>query len=122
MSGEMISAASVRSARFEAAGHLAGKPGLDVRDLGVAELGPLGRVEDARRLGANRRPSLGGERDAAFPGLRGEDARQGGLEQRSPSVPRVSSSANAWSIGRTRCSKARSCFSAVALAWPLVKS
>ena len=44
----------------EAARHLAGQAGPGVRDHGLAELRALGRVEDPRRLGADRGPLLRG--------------------------------------------------------------
>ena len=80
MSGEMISAASIRSSGLEPARHLARQRRLDRSNIRVAELSALRQLEDSRRFRADRRPLLGRERHERCPsGLR--QVRHGGGEQ-----------------------------------------
>ena len=97
------------------AGHLGREPLARLRDLGVAELRPLGDVEDARRLGPERRPPLGLQGLEDGSGVR----RTGPGSTASSSAWRCSaevSGANAVSSGETCFVNAESCAAAIVIA------
>ena len=122
-SGLISSAASIRSASSSPPAIRAGQAGPRLGDLGVAQLGPQGRVEDAGGLGPDGRPAARRRGRRASRCALSDRSGHGGLEQRLAPARRAE-------VGRERGvdprrrgrSNASCCAAAMAIAFSVVKS
>ena len=118
-SGEISSAASVRSCSSSPPAIAPERRGPDVGDGGVAQLGPLQRIEHAAGLAPDRRPACRIEALSVVSGAVGELGSETAFSRSGPGSG-VRSAENVVSIRRTRCSKATCWACAMAMAFSVV--